>query len=174
MSRSNIFAFFYEIGLKMFIRKLIQLIIFSFISSSIYAAAELGTVNLGPNQAEFVVTLPANATTGFQWEIVSYDKNLFTLISSEYLPSNTNRIGAGGMMSFSFKINKLVSYPASSPIQFRYARSWEASTGRVTTINVNFSNSPVSAIRIHPIVHQRESARTANRLSSSRQSVIIH
>lgn len=89
-------------------------------------------------QPQFVITLPSNPTTGYQWKVTSYDKTLFQLKSSRYSPSKTSLVGAGGTMSFTFMLNKGQVYPASSKMSFIYARPWDASSQTMKTIRLKF------------------------------------
>ena len=42
------------------------------------------SMNVNSPETSFVVKLAANPTTGYQWKVVHFDKNLLTLSSSEY------------------------------------------------------------------------------------------
>jgi inhibitor of cysteine peptidase len=89
----------------------------------------------------FVVSLDANPTTGYQWSLVQFDKELVTLSSSQYQKPQTNLIGAGGKMLFTFTLNKGKTYPAKTKIVFKYARPWEHVSGAKTKVVVNFVSS---------------------------------
>lgn len=90
------------------------------------------------NNPNFVVTLPSNPTTGFQWQVVNFDKNLLILSNSTYENPKTKLIGAGGQMHFTFALQKGKSYPESTVIVLKYARPWEPETATVKKIKVNF------------------------------------
>lgn len=96
------------------------------------------TVNVNKKHTSFVVNLAANPTTGFQWTVVSYDKTLLTLSDSRYQKPNTQLIGAGGHMLFTFTLNKGKAYPKSTDLVFKYARPWEKSSGTLQNVTVNF------------------------------------
>lgn len=98
------------------------------------------TLNVANNETSFVVTLAANPTTGYQWSVDQYDKDLLTLTSSQYQRPKTNLIGAGGEMTFTFSLNKGKTYPKSSKMVFSYARSWEKEPVKIQTVVVNFVN----------------------------------
>ncbi|CAM2993984.1 secreted protein [Legionella steigerwaltii] len=109
------------------------------LSCSMMASAnDNSTMEVNANNPNFVVSLPANPTTGFQWKVVHFDKNLLTLSSSTFERPKTNLIGAGGQMHFTFALQKGKSYPASTVIVLKYARSWEPETATVKKITVNF------------------------------------
>ncbi|HHT0592375.1 TPA: protease inhibitor I42 family protein [Legionella anisa] len=96
------------------------------------------TMNVNVDEPSFVVALPANPTTGFQWSVVRFDKSLLTLRSSTYERPKTELIGAGGQMNFTFGLQKSKSYPDNTIIVFKYARSWEPDTATLKSIKVNF------------------------------------
>jgi inhibitor of cysteine peptidase len=97
------------------------------------------SMNVSKDQSSFVVNLAANATTGFQWSVVEFDKDLLTLSSSVYQRPDTKLIGAGGRMLFTFSLNKGKTYPKTTDLSFKYARPWEKEdTGTVQKVTVNF------------------------------------
>ncbi|MGL5741073.1 MAG: protease inhibitor I42 family protein [Legionella sp.] len=96
------------------------------------------TLNVNVHDPYFVITLPANPTTGFQWSVVRYDENLLTLSNSQYERPNTKLIGAGGQMHLTFRLNKGKTYPASTEIVLKYARSWEPGSATTKNVTVNF------------------------------------
>lgn len=106
-------------------------------SMMVYANENL-TLDVLTNSSSFEVMLPANPTTGFQWSVVRFDKNLLILSKSSYERPKTNLIGAGGQMHFIFTLQKKQGYPASTEIVFKYARSWEPASATVKNVTVNF------------------------------------
>lgn len=82
-------------------------------------------ITINTKQENFTITLPANPTTGFLWSVVDYDKEIFDLTNQQYITSKVGLVGAGGNSLFTFKLKKLLSYPSSSIIKFKYSRSWE-------------------------------------------------
>lgn len=101
-------------------------------------ANDVISMDVNMNQSNFVVTLPANPTTGYQWSVVQFDKNLLALNSSKYEGLKTAMVGAGGEMHFTFALQKGKTYPDFTEIQFKYARSWEPKSGIVKNVKVNF------------------------------------
>ncbi len=92
-----------------------------------------------PNkQQTFVVTLPANATTGYQWSVVTFDNALLTLDKSNYLAPNTKLIGAGGQMQYTFSLNKGKQYSAQTSMLFKYARAWEPDSAMLKKVTIRF------------------------------------
>lgn len=86
----------------------------------------------------FIVQLPGNPTTGYQWSIKSMDNNVLRLINSTYIGPQTRLLGAGGTMQFTFSPQKGKSYPKTTQIQFLYARPWEPQNGNTKIVNIQF------------------------------------
>ncbi|ASQ45641.1 protease inhibitor I42 family protein [Legionella clemsonensis] len=110
-----------------------------------FTHADTMSLNVNPNQKEFIITLPANPTTGYQWTVEKYDKSFLKLLSSNYLAAKTKLIGAGGQMQFTFQLLKGKSYPQSTTMQFKYARPWEQEKGTLKQVTVNFSTDKPSS-----------------------------
>jgi inhibitor of cysteine peptidase len=75
-------------------------------------------------QAEqnFTITLKANATTGYQWQLAKpLNESIVQLISSEYLADKTKLVGAGGKQVWIFKALKA----GQTNISLKYVRPWE-------------------------------------------------
>ncbi len=119
--------------------RILATILFWSLSITAYAIEDL-SINVNNNAKGFIVTLPANPTTGFQWSVVKYDKELLTLNGSQFKAPNTKLIGAGGTMLFTFSLNKGKTVPVRTGMQFRYARSWEPNTATTKNVTVLFSN----------------------------------
>lgn len=97
------------------------------------------SINVNKNQSSFVVNLPANPTTGYQWSVLKFDKDLLTLSDSVYQKPETQLIGAGGHMLYTFTLNKSKAYPDTTKLVFKYARPWEKnSTGSMQKVVVHF------------------------------------
>jgi len=104
-------------------------------------AADTMTMNVDKSCSTFMVTLPANPTTGFQWTVTEYDKSLLNLKASQFIGQKTSRIGAGGQMRFTFELVKGQTYPQSTEIVFRYSRAWEPGSASSQKVIVNFTVS---------------------------------
>jgi inhibitor of cysteine peptidase len=96
------------------------------------------SLDVNVKDPSFVLILPANPTTGYQWTVVRYDKNLLTLSASTYEKPKKNLMGAGGEMHFTFSLQKGKNFPANTEIQLKYARSWEPKSATLKTVKVNF------------------------------------
>ncbi|MFT4059949.1 MAG: protease inhibitor I42 family protein [Legionella sp.] len=106
-------------------------------SMSVHADEGL-SLDVNVNDPGFVLSVPANPSTGFQWTVVQYDKNLLTLGMRTYEKPKTNLIGAGGQVHFTFNLQKGKNFPPSTEVQLKYARSWEPKTAVIKTVKINF------------------------------------
>jgi inhibitor of cysteine peptidase len=114
---------------------------FLMIFSVCASAADTMTMHVNAKQKQFLVTLPANPTTGYQWALINYDKSLLKLTKSHYLPPTNKFMGAGGQMQFGFKLIKGKAYPSKTTLQFKYQRPWESKSGTLKTVIINFQDS---------------------------------
>ena len=103
-------------------------------------AADSIVINLGATDTTFQVALPSNPSTGYQWTIKGYDKQLLTLVSSKYISPKTNLIGAGGVMEYNFELNSGVKVPKRTALVFLYARPSEnvPEQESIKTVTINF------------------------------------
>ncbi len=71
---------------------------------------------------EFVITLDANVTTGYEWQLTKpIDDSLIKLVHSEYVPDKTGLVGSGGKSIWTFKAVR----SGKTQISFKYIRPWE-------------------------------------------------
>ena len=104
-------------------------IILLLLSLSSYAFAEVqddmtNTIKATVGE-ELVITLDANATTGYEWQLASMvDDSLIKPVSSEYVPDNTGLVGSGGKSVWTFKAVRA----GKTQLSFKYIRSWEKDT----------------------------------------------
>ena len=70
----------------------------------------------------FTITLESNPTTGYSWQLAKpLDEKIVQFVGSEYVPSRTDLVGAGGVEEWTFlALNK-----GSAKIVLKYARPWE-------------------------------------------------
>lgn len=68
-----------------------------------------------------VVTLDANPTTGFNWEIEALNPLMMEQIGAAQFHSNSQMIGAAGKTIFTFK----ASSPGTCDLSLVYRRPWE-------------------------------------------------
>jgi len=71
------------------------------------------------------IRIPANATTGYTWQVKAYDSTLLEVKKVNYIVSS-QLIGAGGqeIWRITAKPNAF-SKPITTQVTFIYARSWE-------------------------------------------------
>jgi predicted secreted protein len=69
------------------------------------------------------IKLSGNYTTGFQWEVINgYDDDVIEQEGKgEYQPEKTDRIGAGGIATFTFK----AIGTGKTDLNLEYKRPWE-------------------------------------------------
>jgi inhibitor of cysteine peptidase len=72
------------------------------------------------NGEKFFVTLEANPTTGYGWQ-VDFDPVYIELLVKNYVPSSPELIGSGGEEIFEF----LAKESGGTAITFSYQRPWE-------------------------------------------------
>ena len=96
-------------------------------------------IKLDASCSNFKIKLPSNRTTGFQWTLESYDKAHFRCVKSDYITSDTTRMGAPGERVFYFQKKENTACPESTVLRFRHARSWEPDSGTQTEVTVHFS-----------------------------------
>ena len=69
----------------------------------------------------FTITLRANMSTGYQWQLTTLDETMLQLVNSEYIPYKTKRLGADGKQLWTFKALKA----GETSIAFKYVRPHE-------------------------------------------------
>ena len=71
---------------------------------------------------EFIISLFANPSTGYQWELSKeLDKDLVELVGKEFTGKDPNLVGAGGAEEWKFKALK----PGKTSICLKYLRPCE-------------------------------------------------
>jgi inhibitor of cysteine peptidase len=105
---------------------------------ALHAAENAMEITVSASEPKFKVILPSNPTTGYQWTLKQYDKSLVTLVSNQYIPSESGLMGAGGHNVFGFTIVKGAVLPQSTLLTFNYARPWEPNSGSSKTVKVSF------------------------------------
>ena len=71
---------------------------------------------------EFNITLDANPTTGYQWQLSdNFTEGIVKLVKSEYVAPETEMVGAGGKEVGTFKGVR----PGETIIDLEYVRPWE-------------------------------------------------
>ena len=87
------------------------------------------SIHLSLQQKQFTLALKSNPTTGFSWQLKSYDTLHLHLIDHHYQHPTSQLIGAPGMEYFRFAVtDNLKQVNQAKPagtIRFSYARPWE-------------------------------------------------
>ncbi len=107
-------------------------------STFVACANDTNVVKVPANEKQFSVTLQANPTTGYQWTVKQMDSKLLQIASTQYIADAKGKIGSGGKMMFVFFILPNAKLPASTNIDFLYARPWEQNLGTTQSVTVNF------------------------------------
>jgi inhibitor of cysteine peptidase len=100
------------------------------------APAEKAMV-VSAGQKQLVVSLTANATTGYQWYVGQYDHQLLKLKNYSYQAPNSNLMGAPGKAVFTFEVkSEFTAAPQITQIQFVYGRAWDVASSSTKLITV--------------------------------------
>ena len=71
---------------------------------------------------DITITLESNRTTGYEWQLaVPLKDGILAFAHSEYIPSSTDLVGAGGKEKWTFKALK----EGKTSLSFIYVRPWE-------------------------------------------------
>lgn len=74
---------------------------------------------------DFVITLDANATTGYEWQLANrIDDSMVKLADSKYVPDKTGLVGSSGKSIWAF----IALRAGKTRISFKYVRPWEKYT----------------------------------------------
>lgn len=127
----------YKLGLIGRLSQLLYIVLVLYpLQSQAYKAT---TMHVHSNDYAFIIKLPANPSTGFEWTIKHYDKTVLNLNKQTYQAIQSGRVGAGGVMVYCFSRKHDALYSTSTTIVFRNARAWEpASLGTLEYITVMF------------------------------------
>lgn len=124
-------------------KKLIPSLILAATCSITYADNINQNIRLTDQQQTVEVSLPANATTGYQWFIKSYDHDLLSLQGYRYTKSNSNAVGSGGTAIFSFSVDpRFYDAPQMTTVSLAYQQPWSAAqSGSTATITISATSS---------------------------------
>jgi len=83
---------------------------------------------------EFTINLTSNPSTGYSWSVDdTYNKNIMSKISNEFIPSNSEMIGAPGKELWVFKgVRK-----GETKLNFVYIRQREDETSQINSKTFN-------------------------------------
>lgn len=86
-------------------------------------------IRVDMQKPSFVIALAENPTTGYRCTAPLYNSKLLTLVQTQYLPSPSQLVGAGGFKRWTFEINPEAvqsGLPFETSITLTYARAWAA------------------------------------------------
>jgi uncharacterized protein YggE/predicted secreted protein len=119
------------------------------VSATIHATFEIGgfagsqtpanaTIQTSVNE-EFQVTLDSNPSTGYRWGVTRIDETMVKLVNDEYVPPDSDLVGAWGQQVFTFEALKGGD---TTTISLEYVRPWEPENpAGVYSVEVTISNS---------------------------------
>lgn len=83
---------------------------------------DIGSVICANVGKDFSVILDSNPTTGYSWQLAEpLDENLLKLIKSNFIPPDTDLVGAPGQEEWAFQALR----KGKTTISFHYLRPWE-------------------------------------------------
>lgn len=86
------------------------------------------------NGQEFTITLTSNPSTGYSWSVDdTYDKNIISKISNEFIASNTKMSGAPGRELWIFKGTST----GNTKLNFTYTRQGDDKTNQLNFKSFN-------------------------------------
>lgn len=103
-------------------------------------ASNIKIIEVPCSQATFNVDLKSNPSTGYDWELLIYDKELLQLKNTSFEPSHTQLMGAPGIKTFEFTLLKS-QCSKSTTMFFKYARSFEPKSGTMQKVEVRFKKT---------------------------------
>ena len=88
-----------------------------------------------PRGAVFSISLKENPTTGFNWQLQPFPKNLLALDSDHYALAAESGVGGGGIRRFQFRAVSA----GSATIRLRYRRAWEPASRSAREFTIEIS-----------------------------------
>ena len=85
-----------------------------------------------PTNQVLVVTLPANPTTGYQWQVKAVDGGVLKQLGDVSYQPDSDRTGSGGMSTLIF----LAASAGKTELSLIYVRSWEKDTPPAKTFTL--------------------------------------
>lgn len=79
-----------------------------------------------------MVILPANPTTGWDWAYQEDASGMISLVSEDYAPTDDLLEGAGGNITYQFKVEKA----GTAVLMFNYSQLWEPNAAAAETYSV--------------------------------------
>ncbi|MGE3919476.1 MAG: protease inhibitor I42 family protein [Gammaproteobacteria bacterium] len=100
-------------------------------------------INISENQDTFTIVLDSNPTTGYSWNVSSYNKNYIELLEHHYVATKPKLIGSGGKEYWTFKaLPKAFKKNRTLKLALLYARPWDLNDqSRKIIFNLNIIKS---------------------------------
>ena len=113
---------------------------------SLYAVDTPNNITLAVGQKSVQVSLPANATTGYQWFAKDYNQALLHLKSYQYdAHPAAGKVGVGGTAIFTFVVDpKFYIAPQTTDVVFVYKQPWSPDMQGAKVMSVMISSVPGS------------------------------
>lgn len=114
--------------------------------TSVYALDTPNNITLTAGQQSVQVSLPANATTGYQWFAKSYNQTLLHLQSYQYNAHPAGgKVGVGGTAVFTFAVDpEFYKAPQTTDVIFVYRQPWSPDMQGAKMTEVMISSVPGS------------------------------
>jgi inhibitor of cysteine peptidase len=86
-------------------------------------------------QAEITISLKANPTTGYSWQIVELDTNVVAELDSTKFKADSKMLGSPGIRTFHF----VAKGSGTANIHLKYSRPWEKEEAPLETFQVKIN-----------------------------------
>ncbi len=84
------------------------------------------TITVVKSQPTFSIQLNSNPTTGYRWDLLTFDAKLIQPMENHYVAPKTQLVGAGGYEVWTFKVLPAgFTRPQVTFIRMQYARPWQ-------------------------------------------------
>jgi predicted secreted protein len=100
-------------------------------------------ITVTKSNPKITIVLKSNSSTGFSWDLKTYDQSLFSMKSHKYT-SAPGCCGRPGYETWKFDVNPkafTTKHNVNAKITLTYSRSWEKIPGKDITFNIVINNS---------------------------------
>lgn len=102
-------------------------------------ANEVMTVTVTPSSPTAIISLPANPSTGYQWQVNDYNSQLMYPPTSRYV-FEKKIPGASGYTIWQFKFKKSAFIKSQiTSVYLEYKRPWENTPGKKQIIRIQIN-----------------------------------
>jgi inhibitor of cysteine peptidase len=110
--------------------------------------ADDGTTVTVTEGQRLVVALPANPSTGYQWQVTRTDRT-FGYPESSFVPEG-DRVGAGGIERLTWSTTGGLSMIGEHRVELAYQRAWESTPLTTFSFTVIIASRPVADVTVGP------------------------